>query len=41
MAEENLYHVERIVGKKDINGHLFYKVKWLGWPSSTNTWEPL
>ena len=39
--EEDLYEVEEIVGKKLCKGKLKYHVKWVGYPSSQNTWEPL
>lgn len=35
------YEVESIVGKKMIDGVLKYEVKWRGFPSSENTFEPL
>jgi len=35
------YTIESIVGKKIVEGRPVYRVKWLGWPSSTNTYEPL
>ncbi|KAL4461185.1 hypothetical protein ABPG72_006578 [Tetrahymena utriculariae] len=34
------YEVEKIVDKKIENGQIFYKVKWKGWDSTYNTWEP-
>ncbi|KAL4452987.1 hypothetical protein ABPG73_011068 [Tetrahymena malaccensis] len=34
------YEVEKIVDKKTENGQIFYKVKWKGWDSTYNTWEP-
>lgn len=42
MSKTNLYTVERIVGKriKDTN-IVEYKVKWEGYPSTQNTWEPI
>ena len=35
------YEVEEIIDKKDINGILYYKIKWYGFPLSQATWEPL
>lgn len=35
------YKVEKIVGKDVIDGEIHYQVKWLGYPSSENTWEPI
>jgi Chromo (CHRromatin Organisation MOdifier) domain len=38
---EGEYDVEAIVSHKKIGGTLHYEVKWEGWPSSANTWEPI
>lgn len=38
--EEKLYEVEEIVDKKMKKGRFHYCVKWLGFDSSQNTWEP-
>jgi hypothetical protein len=35
------FEVERICGKKEEQGKTLYNVKWLGWDTSTNTWEPI
>ncbi|EDW09019.1 chromobox protein homolog 1 [Drosophila mojavensis] len=35
------YVVERIEGKRIVNGEVQYYLKWLGYPRSENTWEPL
>ena len=36
------YQVERIAGKRNNErGQLEYKVKWVGYPDSQSTWEPL
>ena len=32
--------VERIVGKRKRKGRVEYEIKWKGYPSSENTWEP-
>lgn len=34
------YKVENITTKKIINGKTFYRIKWVGYPSNQNTWEP-
>ena len=38
---DEFYEVEEIVGKKTIRGKNHYQVKWVGYPSDQNTWEPL
>lgn len=36
------YEVERLVAKRTLrNGVVQYRIKWLNFPSSQNTWEPL
>ncbi len=39
--EADQYAAEEIVNEKIINGKILYQVKWLGYPHSQNTWEPL
>jgi hypothetical protein len=34
------YVVEDVVKKKVENGQTFYRIKWKGYPSWQNTWEP-
>lgn len=34
------YEVEAIVGKRKAGGRVEYEVKWVGYKSSENTWEP-
>jgi len=34
------YHIENVVGARRHNGELQLLVKWLGYPSSQNSWEP-
>ena len=34
------FYVERILDKKIHNGKAYYFVKWMGYPSTKNTWEP-
>ncbi len=36
----NVYEVEEIVSKKKDKGKLKYQVKWVGYDSNQNTWEP-
>jgi hypothetical protein len=38
---ERLYNIEKIVGHKMIRGIQYYRIKWEGYPSSENTWEPV
>jgi hypothetical protein len=38
---EEMYDVEEIVDQKKVKGKTFYLVKWLGYPSDQNTWEPV
>ncbi|XP_023319914.1 histone-lysine N-methyltransferase, H3 lysine-79 specific [Eurytemora carolleeae] len=38
--EEDEYEVEEIRDKKLKNGTWVYYIKWVGWESDTNTWEP-
>ena len=35
------YEVEKILGKRTINGKIEYKVKWLNYPLEESTWEPI
>ena len=35
------YEVEKIIDKRVINGKLEYKIKWVGYPMSQWTWEPI
>lgn len=36
----DFYKVEAIVNKKIANGEPLYRIKWVGYPSWQNTWEP-
>lgn len=38
---DELYNVEKIVDKKKVGKKILYHVKWEGFPTSQNTWEPL
>lgn len=38
LREDNSYLVERIVRRQRRNGNLQYLVKWLGYPSTANSW---
>ena len=40
MSEED-YEVEAIVAEKTVSKVSKYLIKWKGWPSKYNTWEPL
>jgi len=40
-SEQESYEVEEIQDKrKVVGGGWLYYVKWVGWPSNSNTWEP-
>jgi hypothetical protein len=41
ITEESVYDVEQIVGKRIRKGKIYYLVKWDGYPSDQNTWEPI
>ena len=38
--EEDFYEVEKIIKMKIQKGKNLFLVKWVGYPSSENTWEP-
>ncbi|KAI3854327.1 hypothetical protein MKX03_012789 [Papaver bracteatum] len=40
-VQEGLYEVEDVRRKKVSKGQTLYLIKWLGWPESHNTWEPI
>ena len=37
----SIYYVEKILNKKIKNDKLYYLVKWMDWPTSESTWEPI
>ena len=39
-SQDSEFEVEKIVGKKLQKGVICYRVKWLGFPESENSWEP-
>lgn len=41
MPKTNTYVVEKILEKKRVAGELLYLIKWVGWPKSQATWEPV
>jgi len=40
VSGDTLARVERIIGRRMRNGQLEYRIKWLGYDSSYNSWEP-
>ena len=38
-ANEQVYIVEKITGKRIVNGSVEYSIKWKGYPMSERTWE--
>lgn len=40
MGKKNYYEVEYITKMKMEDGKRFFRVKWVGFPSNQNTWEP-
>jgi AAA+ superfamily predicted ATPase len=39
-ADNQLYKIEKIIGKKTARGKQEVLVKWLNWPAKYNTWLP-
>ncbi|XP_026388765.1 uncharacterized protein LOC113283648 [Papaver somniferum] len=40
-VQQGLYEVEDVRRKRVSKGQTQYLIKWLGWPESHNTWEPI
>ncbi|KKA24011.1 hypothetical protein T310_1993 [Rasamsonia emersonii CBS 393.64] len=38
---EEEYKVEKILARRKVNGQTYYLVKWKGYDTSENTWEPI
>jgi hypothetical protein len=41
LKDEKEYQIEAIIDHKLMNETPYYRIKWAGWPSSANTWEPI
>ena len=41
MSGEQQYIVEKILSKGKVDGEIKYLIKWLDWPVSDATWEPI
>ena len=39
-SEQDVYQVEKILKQRRLNGEHQFRIKWLGFPHSQNTWEP-
>ena len=40
IGDEIEYEVEKVLGKKKIQGRDHYLIKWKGYSNEDNTWEP-
>ena len=38
VKENDVYHVEKIIKKRNRRGQVEYLVKWMGYPDSMNSW---
>jgi hypothetical protein len=38
--DQEEWDVQEVKGSKNIDGIQYYLVKWTGWPSEYDTWEP-
>jgi Chromo (CHRromatin Organisation MOdifier) domain/Chromo shadow domain len=38
--ETVFFNVEKILAKKTVDDEIFYRIKWLGYGSQYNSWEP-
>ena len=41
MSEGEFYNIEKIIGRRKVNGKVEYKIKWEGYPINQCTWEPM
>ena len=39
-SKQIMFHIEKILGWKTVDGKRFGRVKWTGYDSSYNSWEP-
>ena len=37
---DEVFEIDKIVGRKDRGQRIYYLVKWVGYSSRRNTWEP-
>ena len=40
-AGNDIFDVEEVIGSKVVNNKTFYLIKWVGYPKSESTWEPI
>jgi hypothetical protein len=41
LDQEEEYEVEEVLDRQKINGQWKYLIKWRGWDTDQNTWEPI